>query len=130
MSSEIHDFARGIVIAALPRSPQEHHVTEKTASSSGSGLACQILTYFAAHPEAQDTLEGVVEWWLLEQEIRRRTTAVKKALSELVARDFLLARTGKDGRTRYQMNPAKITDVRTLLIKRPKMRKKTMASCS
>jgi len=52
----------------------------------------KILAYLSEHPQAQDTLEGIVEWWLLEQQIKCRTVQVKEALAELVARGFVLAR--------------------------------------
>jgi len=29
----------------------------------------EILAYLADHPDAQDTLAGIFEWWLLERKI-------------------------------------------------------------
>ena len=45
----------------------------------------EILAYLVDHPKARDTLEGIVEWWLLEREIKFETARVKEALSNLVA---------------------------------------------
>ncbi len=45
-------------------------------------ITYDILGYLAEHPGAQDTLEGIIEWWLLEQEIKRQTGKVKEALTE------------------------------------------------
>jgi predicted transcriptional regulator len=60
-----------------------------------------------------DTLDGIVEWWLLQQRIVQQKTLVEKALDELVAKGFVLKRTGKDGRPYYQIarRGLKIVDV-------------------
>jgi len=69
--------------------------------SSGS-VAREILTYLREHPSAEDTLEGVVEWWLLETHIRRTTVEVKAALEELVASSLVIVQRHQDGRTCYK----------------------------
>ena len=68
-------------------------------------MALQILAYLNMHREAQDTVEGIAEWWLLEQRIRRVTKEVKKALVELVACGLVLERDGHDGHVHYCLNP-------------------------
>ena len=70
-------------------------------------VALQILTYLSTHRDAQDTVEGIAEWWLLEQRVRHVITEVKKALAELVAQGLVLERAGQDGRARYRLNPRK-----------------------
>ncbi|HEX8180446.1 MAG TPA: hypothetical protein VF525_12945 [Pyrinomonadaceae bacterium] len=74
-----------------------------------------ILTYLAENPEAQDTFEGIVEWWLLEQKIERQTLAVRQALEELAAQKLIIARRTKDLRTHYRINRRKAKDIRALL---------------
>ena len=61
----------------------------------------------STHRDAQDTVEGIAEWWLLEQRIRHVITQVKQALVELVAQGMVLERAGRDGRVRYRLNPRK-----------------------
>lgn len=78
-------------------------------------IAQEVLAYLAEHPRAQDTLEGIVQWWLLEQEIRRGTAQVQAALAELVARGLALERQGKDGRTYYRINRRRLAQIRELL---------------
>ena len=67
-------------------------------------IAGDVLDYLAAHPEAQDTLEGIIEWWLEEQQIIRQTSKVKDALDDLVARGLIVERKGHDARTFYRIN--------------------------
>ncbi len=77
--------------------------------------AFRILDYLVSHPEAQDTVEGIAEWWLLEQHIRRVSGEVKQAMVELAAKGFVLERRGEDGRVCYRLNPRKRAEVAQLL---------------
>ena len=85
-----------------------------------SQVAYELLAYFAENPEAQDTLEGIVEWWLLEQEIKKRLVVVQEALAELLARGLVLERKGRDGRMHYRINRRKRDEIATLLKQRSK----------
>jgi hypothetical protein len=69
-----------------------------------SQIAQDILRYLVKHPHAQDTIEGIYEWWLLEEQIARRTAQVKEALAELVGDGLVVESVGKDSRTHYQVN--------------------------
>ena len=64
-----------------------------------------ILRYLVDHPEAGDTLDGIVEWWLLNQKIRFETRTVSRAVAELVAQDLIVEQKGPDGRIIYKANP-------------------------
>ena len=76
-------------------------------AASGSGeiehLCNEILRYLKYNPNARDTLEGIVEWWLLEGEIKRETDKISRALKRLVASRQLEANHGSDGRTHYMI---------------------------
>jgi hypothetical protein len=78
-------------------------------------VALQILAYLSAHRDAQDTVVGIAEWWLLEQRIRHVIAEVKKALAELVDHGLALQGTGRNGRVRYRLNPRKRAAVDRLL---------------
>jgi hypothetical protein len=82
-------------------------------------LADQVLAYLVQHPQAQDTMEGVVEWWLLEQGIHYGIGEVEAALSDLVQTDYLVARQCRDGRTYYGLNRAKEREIRMHLDSAP-----------
>ena len=80
-----------------------------------SPIIREILAYLADHPQAQDTVEGIVEWWLLEQRIKRGTRHVKSAVEQLVAAGFITAREGAAGQVYYRVNQQKLCDIRRLL---------------
>ena len=63
-----------------------------------AALARKILGYLERHPQAQDTLEGIAQWWLLEQEIRVQISRVKASLDWLVKGRLVARRRGVDGR--------------------------------
>ena len=88
----------------------------------GRPITDQILAYLVKHPEAQDTLEGITEWWLLEQQIRYAVAEVDGALHNLVADDLLVTRQCADGRTYYGLNRAKDREVRRYLREAEPMR--------
>jgi hypothetical protein len=78
----------------------------------GRPIADEILAYLVRHPEAQDTLEGITEWWLLEQRIRSAVAEVDGALRNLVADNLLVKRECANGRTYYGLNRAKEREIR------------------
>ena len=70
----------------------------------------EILEYLDRHPEAQDTLEGIVEWWLLETRIQRAFAEVKTAIAELVELGFIKAVTTRKS-VHYKVNPKKKREI-------------------
>jgi hypothetical protein len=87
--------------------------------TSKAQTAHEVLAYLAEHQDAQDTLEGIVEWWLLEQKIKYRTAEVKEALDELVAQSLVLERKEKGTRVRYRLNRRKVAEISSLLKQQP-----------
>src|SRR5437867_3299309 len=70
-------------------------------SRSVEEIGRMIRAYVERNPQAGDTLEGIAQWWLLDQLIRTETPKVKAALSWLVACGELSARRLPDGRIFY-----------------------------
>jgi hypothetical protein len=77
----------------------------------GRPLTDEVLAYIMRNPEAEDTVEGIAEWWLLEQSIQHAVADVEAALSELVDNRFLVARRCGGGRTYYRLNPDKSQEI-------------------
>src|SRR2546428_5473430 len=71
----------------------------KSRSRFDGGLMCvsdrneierALLSYLFENTAARDSLEGIVEWWLLDRKIRQTTSVVKDVLDELVAKKLIL----------------------------------------
>jgi hypothetical protein len=70
------------------------------------------LSYLEENPKANDTIEGIVEWWLLQERIKHRTQDVQKVVDALVAENVLVAYISKDLKNHYRINSEKKADIR------------------
>jgi hypothetical protein len=77
--------------------------------------AHKILAYLMDNPNAQDTLEGILDWWLLQQDLKRNIALVRKALDQLIDKKFLLERKGNDKQKYYRVNQEKLKEIATLM---------------
>lgn len=59
--------------------------------------APEILDYLARHPDAQDTIDGILHWWVLGACIRKWAPKIAETVSELVQRGFLEKKVAADG---------------------------------
>lgn len=75
----------------------------------------RILSYLAEHPDAEDTVEGIVEWWLLDRTIKFETARVQQALAELVVHGFILKEEGRGAGTRYRLNQSRRQEIQKLI---------------
>ena len=78
----------------------------------------KILAYLMDNPDAQDTLEGIVDWWLLQQDIKRNVALIKETVDGLIDRGFLLERLGHDRTKYYQLNRERLPEISALIEKR------------
>jgi hypothetical protein len=77
-------------------------------------IAREILAYLQEHPKATDTLEGIVQWWLLQRKIIYQTKLVREAIADLVSKDLVLERTYGNSMI-YQTNRSKQGEIRAFL---------------
>ena len=77
-----------------------------------------ILSYLIRHPDAQDRLDGIVQWWLLEQRITEQTRVVESVLESLVERGLLLKITRMGSGDSYKMKVERIDEIRSILSQR------------
>ena len=75
----------------------------------------EILAYLVDHPEAQDTLEGIVNWWLLERAIKFQEAQVKKTLAELVAKRLVIEQKASDLKILYRLNQNRFEEIEKLV---------------
>ena len=79
------------------------------------GIVHDILSYLAKFDASGDTFEGIVEWWLLDRNIRRASTDVKAALDDLVAQKLIREYKTADGRVHYRTNSRKRKEIKALI---------------
>jgi hypothetical protein len=70
---------------------------------SPEAVAKKIMAYLERAPEAEDDLNGIARWWVLEQDIRTETARVQEALEWLVKENLVAVRRGIDGRISYRL---------------------------
>jgi len=80
-----------------------------------SDITYDVLSYMLENTRAQDTLEGIVEWWLLEKKIERNTAEVKSVLDELAAKKLIVELRAPDKHVRYRVNRRQQTAIVALL---------------
>ena len=78
-------------------------------------VAVKILRYLAEHPNAADTSDGILEWWLLKQSISDEERVVERALDSLVEQKLLCKVEAADARKHYQLNADRIEESRALI---------------
>ena len=67
--------------------------------------APEILDYLARHPEAQDTIDGILHWWVLDACIRKWAPKIAETVAQLVERGFLEQSQSADGNVFYRASP-------------------------
>jgi hypothetical protein len=63
-----------------------------------------VLAYLHRHPNAADTLEGIVSWWLPQQRYEIEHERVRRALDHLFANGELSSYHLPDGAVLYALN--------------------------
>ena len=67
-----------------------------------------MLAYLGDNSKPGDTLDGIVEWWMLTQTIKFETHTVSQAVAKLVA-DGLIIEKRINSRIIYKVNRKEIT---------------------
>ena len=74
-----------------------------------------ILAYLSDNPDAGDTFDGIVEWWLLDQRIKFETRNVSEAVARLVSEGLIVEHEASDSRIIYKVNRAMEQAIRNKL---------------
>jgi hypothetical protein len=82
-----------------------------------SQTAYEILSYLAEYSTAQDTLDGIMEWWLLERQVKYQIARVRDALGALVRDGLVLEHKMQNLPTRYGINRDKAAEIGKILEK-------------
>jgi hypothetical protein len=66
--------------------------------------APEILDYLARHPDAQDTIDGILHWWVLDAYIRNWAPKIVETVAQLVERGLVEQRPSVDGHIFYRIS--------------------------
>jgi hypothetical protein len=66
--------------------------------------APEILDYLGRQPGAQDTIDGILHWWVLDSCIRSWEPKIAKSVAQLVERGFLEEKPSPDGKMFYHVS--------------------------
>jgi hypothetical protein len=87
--------------------------TEPSLPSPGP----EILDYLAGHPAAQDTLDGILGWWVMDAYLKKWTPKIEETVTQLVEQGYLEKKPSLDGRIFYHISPRYLS---TLQRRRPR----------
>jgi hypothetical protein len=81
--------------------------TKKTLERSARAptVAREILDYFIRHPSAEDTVEGIARWRLMQLRIENTVAETKLGLDWLVEHKFLLSDERVSAGRTFRLNP-------------------------
>ena len=77
--------------------------------------AREILSYLIEHPDAKDTVDGILRWWLTKGNSEIRKGEVEEALDFLVAKGFLIERETSDLKKIYGVERERLGEIETYL---------------
>jgi hypothetical protein len=80
-----------------------------------SDVRYHVLAYLCDNPNAGDTFDGIVEWWLLHQRIKFEIRNISEAVRKLVAEGLVVEDEGFDSRVTYRVNQDRGQDVQTIV---------------
>lgn len=83
---------------------------DKSEINEVNCVAKQIEDYLSAHPNAADSLGGIVKWWLTRQQFEQQYEIVNKALQILLSKGAVLKSTHAGNTVYVKNNPPKLTE--------------------
>lgn len=75
-----------------------------TAGGGEMEVERSVLAYLHSHPQAADTLRGIVNWWLPRQRYEISCRRIEHVLERLVAEGLLHRDELPDGEVLYALN--------------------------
>jgi hypothetical protein len=78
-------------------------------------LTRAILKYCVEHPDAKDTVDGILRWWFPAGEGHWRAGEVKSALKTLTAKGWMTSRKVQQAEEIYGISKEKITEIEKVL---------------
>jgi hypothetical protein len=97
--------------ASLPVFSPAHQDRVSSQGNNGQvpSFRREILCSLREHPEAQDTVEGIIVCWVSERAIKHWLPQVRGSRAALVNHGYLEKRKSVDGRVFHRANPSRPT---------------------
>jgi hypothetical protein len=77
-------------------------------------IALKVLEYLIENPDAQDTLEGITDWWLPHVDTQYQKSKIKAVLEDLTTKGVLIEHQ-QSGVPTYKISHTKKGEVLALL---------------
>jgi len=79
-------------------------VADQVTSGEMEQSVRNILKHLVEHPDAKDTLDGVVKWWGDPADRTAQVNVVRRSLEELIHRGWVTVKMGGAGMRFYGLN--------------------------
>jgi hypothetical protein len=89
--------------------------TEKGSTKRRQALMRQILQYLKAHPDAKDTVGGILKWWLPGHPIEWKEEEVQEILDDFVSKGWLAKRALSLSQQLYCLKKEKLAEIERFL---------------
>lgn len=76
-----------------------------------------ILRYMFEHPQACDSIEGIIDWWVVQGRISIQVEEATDAVRDLVTQGFLVRAVATISSVLYAVNKEKLSEIKMLLQK-------------
>src|SRR5437762_11434308 len=74
--------------------------------------APEILDYLVRHPDAEDTIDGILHWWVLDACVQKLAPKIAETVAQLVEQGFLEQKRFADGNVLYHISPQYLATLR------------------
>ena len=79
---------------------------QRDGSASSAEIEDAVILYLRNHPDAADTLDGIVDWWLPQQRYEIARSRIERVLDRLVGAGLLRRDNLPGGSELYALNDA------------------------
>jgi hypothetical protein len=98
----------------IAMSNDNHRVSPMLSSQTKTVRA--ILSYLVEHEGAADTFEGIMRWWMLHEDVKKRILFIQESLDFLVGKEMIQKRSlPGSSEVLYYVEPTKIDQIQTWL---------------
>jgi hypothetical protein len=90
-------------------------LSDKAKPGGDEQVSRGILQYLVEHPDAKDTIEGILKWWLPDGRVWKRGE-VQEALNLLTSKEWLTRRGTVPSKEIYGINKNRLQEIKSFLL--------------